>query len=405
MKERAYTERDMLRVSRRLNNTKRSYLLVNPLQGKHHPSRPEEALAMMGALGDAVATTGAERAPALVIGFAETATAVGAAVAARLGPLARYITTTREQVPGVAEWLHFQEEHSHAVEQKLCADGLDAPVGAGAGIVIVDDELSTGKTLRNIAARLRERYPELAGRRFLAASLINRLSGENMARLTDAGIDCVSLLRLPEGDCAAIAESYEIEPPVDVRGRSDLPAARLECAQAPGERDASGLPGSRVAASGGSPLGLMARLPDVRRGVDAAEYARRCAELARELAATEALRALAGRSVQVLGTEEFMYPALLLARELSRFADVRVHATTRSPIGVCASPGYPITNGCLLRSCYDPARPTYVYDLSPCDATVAFTDAAHPEPGLEDLSRAICHHGCNRLIAIRSATD
>ena len=73
-----YTADDVLRVARRHRNEKRSYLLVNPLQGKHMPVAPGRALTMMKALGEKVAA--AHPAARLVIGFAETATAIGAVV-------------------------------------------------------------------------------------------------------------------------------------------------------------------------------------------------------------------------------------------------------------------------------------------------------------------------------------
>ena len=46
-----YTAKDTLRLAKRYNNTKRSYLLVNPLQAKHIPVSPTESLNMMNALG------------------------------------------------------------------------------------------------------------------------------------------------------------------------------------------------------------------------------------------------------------------------------------------------------------------------------------------------------------------
>ena len=89
-----YTEADVLLLAKRWQNSKRSYLLVNPLQAKHCPSDPGQALAMMRSLGRQVA----EHYPQarLVIGFAETATAIGATLASCLGPDCWYIQTTRE---------------------------------------------------------------------------------------------------------------------------------------------------------------------------------------------------------------------------------------------------------------------------------------------------------------------
>ena len=41
-----YQEEDLVRIAKRENNNKRSYLVVNRLQGKHIPVKPHEALAM-----------------------------------------------------------------------------------------------------------------------------------------------------------------------------------------------------------------------------------------------------------------------------------------------------------------------------------------------------------------------
>ena len=110
-----YTEQALVQVARRENNNKRKYLVINRLQGKHIPVHPCEALSMFRALADTVKDTYRHE-RLLVIGFAETATAVGAAVACALD--ADYMQTTRELLPGVS-YLYFSEEHSHATEQKL----------------------------------------------------------------------------------------------------------------------------------------------------------------------------------------------------------------------------------------------------------------------------------------------
>ena len=77
----SYTKETTLRVAKRYRNAKRAYLLVNPLQAKHMPVSPTEALTMMRTLGEGLQQEfpGAR----LVLGFAETATALGAAVASR----------------------------------------------------------------------------------------------------------------------------------------------------------------------------------------------------------------------------------------------------------------------------------------------------------------------------------
>ena len=88
-----YTEQTMSFPAKRENNKKRSYLVVNPLQGKHVPVSPTAAFDMFGALADILKQAYREE-KLLLIGFAETATAVGAYIAGELNAL--YMQTTRE---------------------------------------------------------------------------------------------------------------------------------------------------------------------------------------------------------------------------------------------------------------------------------------------------------------------
>ena len=140
---RPYTAADTLRIAKRYNNPKRSYLLVNPLQAKHIPVSPTAALEMMSALGGQVAARYPEA--RLVIGFAETATAVGAAVAAPLGEACVDIHPPR--APRGGDRILFQEEHSHAVEHQLSAEHLEEWIDRSPAVVFVDDEFSTGRPL------------------------------------------------------------------------------------------------------------------------------------------------------------------------------------------------------------------------------------------------------------------
>lgn len=340
-----YTQTDLLRVARRVNNTKRSYLLVNPLQAKHIPVSPSRALELMEALGDRLAESWPET--RLVIGFAETATAIGAAAAGRLGEDCVYLHTTREGFSGGQRWLHFSEEHSHAVDHALCGEGLGERIARSPQVIFVDDELSTGRTLRNMIGQLRAQFPQLEGRELIAASLLSRVSPENEAELARAGVACACLVRL-QGDGAeetAAGIQAEEAPWAEGEQRSFSPAA-LDCAP----------------------------LPDPRLGVPIGAYQYACQQLARSFTERFGQR-LSGETV-VLGTEECMYPALVLGALLEkRGLSVCCHATTRSPIGISQAPGYPITSGIRLESFYDRGRTTYLYDLSPCRTLVVVTDA------------------------------
>ena len=203
----SYTKETTLRVAKRYRNAKRAYLLVNPLQAKHMPVSPTEALTMMRTLGEGLRQEfpGAR----LVLGFAETATALGAAVASRLGPDCAFLTTTREAGEGPG-WVRFLEEHSHAAEQKLWGGDLDALLQETDTVLFVDDEISTGKTLRNMVAQLTRRWPALGEKTLVAASLLNRVTPEQEEALADAGITCRCLVRLPQEDHTAQVADWTV---------------------------------------------------------------------------------------------------------------------------------------------------------------------------------------------------
>lgn len=341
----SYTKETTLRVAKRYRNAKRAYLLVNPLQAKHMPVSPTEALTMMRTLGEGLQ----QEFPGtrLVLGFAETATALGAAVASRLGPDCAFLTTTREAGEGPG-WVRFLEEHSHAAEQKLWGGDLDALLQETDTVLFVDDEISTGKTLRNMVAQLTRRWPALGEKTLVAASLLNRVTPEQEEALADAGITCRCLVRLPQEDhTAQVADWTVTEAPPAVPQNLSFRQETL-----PGE-------------------GLL----DPRKTLRIGAYDSSCqavaeAMLSHTLGPVETL----GKTL-VLGTEECMYPALRLGEKLERLgAEVCCHATTRSPIGLCDAPGYPIRSGWKLPSFYEEGRTTYVYDLKEYDTVIVLSD-------------------------------
>lgn len=341
----SYTKETTLRVAKRYRNAKRAYLLVNPLQAKHMPVSPTEALTMMRTLGEGLQQEfpGAR----LVLGFAETATALGAAVASQLGPDCAFLTTTREAGEGPG-WVHFLEEHSHAAEQKLWGGDLDALLQKTDTVLFVDDEISTGKTLRNMVAQLTRRWPALGEKTLVAASLLNRVTPEQEEALADAGITCRCLVRLPQEDhTAQVADWTVTEAPPAVPQNLSFRQETL-----PGE-------------------GLL----DPRKTLRIGAYDGSCqavaeAMLSHTLGPVETL----GKTL-VLGTEECMYPALRLGERLERLgAEVCCHATTRSPIGLCNAPGYPIRSGWKLPSFYEEKRTTYVYNLREYDTVIVVSD-------------------------------
>ncbi|MCH5204531.1 MAG: phosphoribosyltransferase domain-containing protein [Oscillospiraceae bacterium] len=361
-----YTPENVLKIAKRVNNTKRSYLLVNPLQAKHIPVSPKRALEMMRSLGNML--YGKYPEAKLVIGFAETATAIGAAACESFTDDCVYIHTTRESFGG--EFVYFSEEHSHAVEQKLYASGLDELIRKTPQIIFIDDELSTGKTLINIAERLKKEFPCAEEKEFIAASILNRISEENEARLLCEGIKCEQLVKLPNEDHTVAVEHIEVEEAEKITSNGKEKYTVLQCSE---------------------------KIPNARMGVKTGYYKRRIKELMRD--AVRSLELPKNAELLVLGTEECMYPALVFGEifEEENGGRVLCHSTTRSPIGISHAESYPIKSGYKLRSFYESSRETFIYNLGKYENAIVISDSADFSAGAEDLAATLLKNGCGNI--------
>ena len=151
---------------------------------------------------------------------------------------------------------------------------------------------------------------------------------------------------------------------------------------------------------------LKEHLPLPRRGTLISEYNIACSSIVAEILDKSSVQK--NERILVLGTEEFMYPALLLAKELKERLTpniVRFHATTRSPIGISDERGYPITNGIRIHSMYSPERTTYLYDLDTYDNVIVFTDADKIIPEvIEELQRGLSNWNCTKVVVYYGAS-
>ena len=225
-------------------NPRRAHLLVSTVLGKHVPTDPDLAVGIGRLLGELVAEAlGAARTdwsaltdrairyadplplttaldlvasrrrsdPLLVLGFAETATSLGHLVADQL--VARcYLHSTRRPVPGVEIAGTFEEGHSHATSHLL----LPVPrrlLETDGPMVLVDDELSTGKTAMGTIIESHRLHPRS---HYVIAGLIDLRDEADEAEMRALAarlrcrIDVVSLAKgtvaLPAGLIDAVTE-------------------------------------------------------------------------------------------------------------------------------------------------------------------------------------------------------
>ncbi len=392
-----YTEAELVRIAKRENNTRRKYLVVNRLQGKHIPVSPKEALQMFRSLAELIKEAyPSER--LLMVGFAETATAIGAAVAIECQ--AAYMQTTREVIDGV-DYLYFSESHSHATEQKLVKTDLDKIIGKTDRIVFIEDEVTTGNTILNIVRLIQKTYAQPVS--FAVASILNGMNEEALENYKNLKIPVHYLVKTAHDTYTEIAEQYqadgtchictkpqekEVEQQKEVQQQIEMQPTKE--AQQPIEvQEISGW-------------------INARRLHTADTYKQACEQLWQEIQQKYGYTKYTketetGRRILVLGTEEFMYPALYVGAKLEEAGyTVRMHATTRSPIAVSKEEKYPLHTRYELASLYDKNRTTFVYDLAEYEEVLVLTDAQKQETeGWESLQRALTLNHNRQIRGIR----
>lgn len=168
---------DLITIGKRANNEKRNFLFISKILGKHLEVNPEvcKAIGFLLAslkykdispdeyikfIGNPIGTLekqgtwepAKQNKKVLVIGFCETATGLGMAVASAIENCI-YQTTTREPITEIDNILSFEEEHSHATTH-CCYTTLDYNNFDFDEIILVDDEITTGNSMLNLITEL-----------------------------------------------------------------------------------------------------------------------------------------------------------------------------------------------------------------------------------------------------------
>lgn len=290
-------------------NKKRGFLFVSKVLGKHIPVSPQKMDRLYAQMAQQLKPL-IKQEPTLVIGMAETATALGHGVFDKIhefSPDSVYMHTTRYNLDK-PRMLNFMEEHCHAPSHILYHphdQEITDKLKKVKNIVIVDDEISTGNTLVNFSKQLQALkdsgvLPELKPDGILTSTILQWDSSKKT--LDAAKIKAVSLYK---GDFKFVSKpdlELDVKPGIKkVKSVSD----RTDC--------------------------LDDEIPHNfgRFGVSDIHV-----DLAKFFTDSE-LQDMKNKKVLVLGTGEFMYPAFLVAKQLEKKGVNAVfQATTRSPINV-----------------------------------------------------------------------
>lgn len=299
-------------------NPKRAFLIVSKVLGRHIPAAPS---LMRRSVADLAAQVPHDlQGPILVIGLAETAVCLGQTLfeelARRPGFDGHFIHSTRQRINHPL-LCRFEEPHSHA-SAHLIYHPQAADLSRFRTLLLVDDEVSTGTTLANLAAALVQHLPRCE--RVVAAALTDWSAGGAWLERVPLPAECVSLLS----------------------GR-----LRWEAGAAPRSDDAASF------TSAAPVLGRMTQHRNYGRlGWDGGPL-----PLPKVSAPPGPLR--------VIATGEFTYPPFLLAERLEAAGhDVVMQSTSRSP----ALPGGAIDHTLQFEDNYDTGLPNFLYNADPADA-------------------------------------
>ncbi|UHA75905.1 phosphoribosyltransferase family protein [Paenibacillus sp. 481] len=319
----------------------------------------------------------------LFIGFAETATALGHSMYDMFSGPVHYLHTTREHVAELETVITFEEEHSHATDHRCYALDPDSFERADT-VVLVDDEMTTGKTSLNIIKALHARFKH---KRFFVASLLDwrnvadRQAFADLERELDVTITCLSLV---QGEIEVTGGPIERLMGGEEQGSVQGLAKGSTVMVAHGATQAS----AHDAAQDGAPaLGenqehvqnrvhfetyrietIFDRLeatakPYLRHTGRFGLFAAQNARLDEHISATaQKLRTLRnGARTLCMGTGEFMYVPMRIAAEMGQ--DVVYQSTTRSPIHPYVSDTYAVRYKANYPSLEDPEVQNFMYNI------------------------------------------
>ncbi|RXV64596.1 phosphoribosyltransferase [Burkholderia stabilis] len=301
-------------------NPKRAFLFVSKVLGRHIPVRPSIMVASFESLAAEIPAD--LPGPVLVIGMAETAVGLGAGVhraysAARSDSV--YLISTRHPL-GTDLFARFEEEHSHAsahlIHLPVDLEVRDLMLRARS-LILVDDEVSTGKTFVNLHRALIE-----AG--------LSKIERVVTCVLTDWSAGAVrKAIGEPATAVSLVKGSYQFHEDESV----PLPD----------------MPDVGTVSMGEWPLSP--RNDWGRLGV-----------LHTDDTLAPDIQVLPGEKVIVVGTGEFVWRPFLLAERLERSgADVRFSSTTRSPIAL----GHAIEHALSFSDNYGLGIPNFLYNVKP----------------------------------------
>ncbi|MFS0780473.1 phosphoribosyltransferase family protein [Bacillus sp. 1P06AnD] len=390
-------------------NPKRSFLFVSKILGKHLPVKPEIplltghllAMAYMSQVHgitneymEKIASSIKSGAnlpealknvrnnpikplkPAAVIGFAETATALGHAFFMTFKDDLTFIHTTREEINELHSIIDFEEEHSHATSHRMY--GEEAIFRSDDEVILVDDEITTGKTALNIIRTIHQNYPWK--KVFSVVSILDWRNEEhqqafrNVEQELGITIHEVSLLGGTVGAKGSI--SFTDEPSISITSQPanvswyplNFKGDKKKVTSLNGKRQIMKAPYLKHTGR----FGLAIH--------EAAAFEKDLMDIGLELKHSRQ-----SKYTRVIGTGEFMYVPMRIASYMGD--GITFQSTTRSPIYPSESEDYCIRQKYSFSSPENPGIQNYLYQIEPgeCEEIFVIAERTFSRDSMQEL--------------------
>lgn len=363
---------DLFLLAARMNK-KRAFLFVSKVLGKHIPIKPIKGIQVGFVLAARYLEIVMGRSPEIldalvsqfnsnkdvgrsdsfidashnpiVIGFAETATALGHAFFEAFHE-ADFFHTTREILDGNDPTITFEEEHSHATSHRVYVNQV--LLESDREIILVDDELTTGKTAINIIRSIHARFPRKV---YTVVSILDWRSEENVKLFKELeqelGIT-IYTVSLVKGTVTVIEDA-----------KKDLPKGKTIQANTSQHVAFHPVPNPAPMLLDDNPIGRYT-LYTGRFGLTSAEN-KKATNWAKRIG-TDLAKVRTGQRTLVLGSGEYMYLPMKIASFMGE--NVFYQSTTRSPIYPVDKENYGAKNRYSFPNPEDLSIDHFVYNIA-----------------------------------------
>ena len=390
---------DVICISKRDGNKKRPYLILNKLQAKYIPVHPSETIDMFANLGEQIDL--GEEDPAnplniIVVGFAETATAIGAEVASVVQDRypsynVTFLPTTREVYDAGPDGkepdkIEFTEDHSHAVEQILYAN--KELLKSAHYIIFAEDEVTTGNTIRHCVEKLKT----ITDASYIVASLMNCMDDDEMQKFKELDISAYWLIQTDKGGFDEYVTEYDVSDEIVMSEAYD--SSRVDIKETDVVYNKFDYTSDDILLDVEDEEVLKhCTINNPRFGVKIRSYRTRCNKIAYNISRSDIVinrikelgKKIIDTKILCIGTEECMYPAIVLAKAFEKIgADSYVQATTRVPTCVHVDGEETLKNRYTIDSMYGD-RVNYIYNMDRYDSVFVVTDGKKSPNKLIDV--------------------